>query len=181
MLSERSRPKQVGEVVPTVADLTSDRPCGSLTCPPRGRALPLMATRYPAGRRLSCPPLSLPAASRSPSPSSSQQTPVSSGMFPAPPQLSSWPLTPTAPTSRQNTTVAKKGNSTMTVGVSGQNSATIPVSCIPHRGTRGFATLMVERRGEEVVFDVQVTGGCTIILEDATAAALFDLLGAWLG
>jgi hypothetical protein len=69
----------------------------------------------------------------------------------------------------------------MTVGVSGQNSATIPVSCIPHRGTRGFATLMVERRGEEVVLDVQVTGGCTIILEDATAATLFDLLGAWLG
>jgi hypothetical protein len=68
-----------------------------------------------------------------------------------------------------------------TARASYENSRTIPVSYTLHRGPRGFATLMVERRGEEVVFDVQVTGGCTIILEDATAAALFDLLGAWLG
>jgi len=67
MLTERSRPKQACAVVPPVADLTSDRPCGSLACPPRGRASPLVATRYPAGRRSSYPPPSLPAASRSPS------------------------------------------------------------------------------------------------------------------
>lgn len=59
-------------------------------------------------------------------------------------------------------------------------SSTIPVSCMPHRGPRGFATLLVEARGGEVVLDAQVTGGCTIILDEAGASVLFDLLGAWL-
>lgn len=68
-----------------------------------------------------------------------------------------------------------------TVGASGENSRTIPVSCALHRGPRGFATLMVEKRGEKIALDVQVTGGCVIILDEAGAAALFDVLGTWLG
>jgi len=61
-----------------------------------------------------------------------------------------------------------------------ESSRTIPVSCVPHRGSRGFATLVVEKRGEEIVFDVQVTGGCMIILDEAAATVLFDVLGTWL-
>jgi hypothetical protein len=40
---------------------------------------------------------------------------------------------------------------------------------------------MVEKRGEEIVLDVPVAGGCVIILDEAGAAALFDVLGTWLG
>jgi hypothetical protein len=67
-----------------------------------------------------------------------------------------------------------------TARLSRDNGGTIPVNCIVHRGPRGFATLMVQTRGGEVVLDAQVTGGCTIILNEAGASALFDLLGAWL-
>ena len=67
-----------------------------------------------------------------------------------------------------------------TANVSCENSRTIPVNCVPHRGTRGFATLMVGQRGEEIVLDVQVTGGCMIILDEAAATALFDVLGTWI-
>jgi hypothetical protein len=69
----------------------------------------------------------------------------------------------------------------MTAGVSCPNSRMIPVSCIPHRGSRGFAILMVDRRGEEVVLEAQVSGGCTIIFDEVGARALFDVLGTWLG
>lgn len=65
--------------------------------------------------------------------------------------------------------------------VSCENSGTIPVSYVPHGGSRGFATLMVAKRGEEIVLDVHVTGGCVIIFDDDAAAALFDVLGTWLG
>ncbi|MBV9140505.1 MAG: hypothetical protein JO115_06265 [Pseudonocardiales bacterium] len=67
-----------------------------------------------------------------------------------------------------------------TASVSDENSGTIPVSCVPHGGSRGFATLMVHKHGEEIVLEAQVTGGCLIILDDDAAAALFDLLGTWL-
>jgi hypothetical protein len=68
-----------------------------------------------------------------------------------------------------------------TASVSCETSRTIPVSYAPHRGPRGFATLMVDKRGEEIVLDVPVAGGCVIILDEAGAAALFDVLGTWLG
>jgi hypothetical protein len=68
-----------------------------------------------------------------------------------------------------------------TVRASCENSGTIPVNCVPQGGSRGFATLRVEKRGEEIVLDVQVTGGCVIILDEAAATALFDVLGTWLG
>lgn len=58
--------------------------------------------------------------------------------------------------------------------------AVIPISCVPYRGARGFATLLVDQRGAEIVLDVQVTGGCMIILDEAGAAGLFGLLAAWL-
>ncbi|MBV9140370.1 MAG: hypothetical protein JO115_05550 [Pseudonocardiales bacterium] len=67
-----------------------------------------------------------------------------------------------------------------TASVSCETSRTIPDTCVPHGGSRGSATLMVEQRGEEIVLDVPVSGGCVIIFEEAGAAALFDVLGTWL-
>jgi hypothetical protein len=68
-----------------------------------------------------------------------------------------------------------------TTGAPRGNRKAIPVSCALHRGPRGFANLMVEKRGEEIVLDPHVTGACVIIFDEAAAMALFDLLGKWLG
>jgi hypothetical protein len=67
-----------------------------------------------------------------------------------------------------------------TAGASRENRKAIPVSCALHRGPRGFANLVVEKRGEEIVLDPHVTGACVIILDEAAATALFDVLGTWL-
>lgn len=61
-----------------------------------------------------------------------------------------------------------------------QDRAMISVSCVPFRGTRGYATLMVDPRGEELALDAQISGGCMIILNETSAAALFCVLAAWL-
>ena len=39
---------------------------------------------------------------------------------------------------------------------------------------------MAEKRGEEIALDVQVTGGCMIMLDETAGLALFDVLGTWL-
>jgi len=66
MLSERSGPWQVAEVVLPVAAEFSDRSCGSLACPTVW-ASPLVATRISGWPPVQLPrPLPLPAASRSP-------------------------------------------------------------------------------------------------------------------
>jgi hypothetical protein len=67
-----------------------------------------------------------------------------------------------------------------TVRGSCESSRTIPVSCVPHRGSRGFAALVVEKRGEEIMLDVQVADRFMIIFDEAAATALFDVLGTWL-
>jgi hypothetical protein len=56
----------------------------------------------------------------------------------------------------------------------------IPVTCAVHRGPRGFANLVVEKQGDDIVLDPHVTGECVIILDEAAARALFDVLGTWL-
>ena len=43
-----------------------------------------------------------------------------------------------------------------TAGASRENRRAIPVSCALHRGPRGFANLMVEKRGEEIILDPHV-------------------------
>jgi len=73
-----------------------------------------------------------------------------------------------------------RGTQPWTAGGSGQNSSTILVSCIPHRGAR-LRHRHGEKHGEEVLPDVKVTGGCTIILGEGVVTALFDLLGMLLG
>lgn len=78
-----------------------------------------------------------------------------------------------------------------TSGARRPNRRALPVSCALHRGPRGFANLVVERQVNrdrqdgrvvtEIVFDVHVAGACVIIMDEAAARALFDVLGEWLG
>jgi hypothetical protein len=68
-----------------------------------------------------------------------------------------------------------------TAGVSRENRRAIPVSYALHRDPRGFANLVVELKPNgEIVLDPHVTGACFIILDEAGATALFDVLGTWL-
>lgn len=66
-------------------------------------------------------------------------------------------------------------------GAARANRRAIGVSCALHRGPQGFANLVMEKRGGEIILDPHVTGGCVIILDEAAAAAIFDQLGEWLG
>lgn len=61
------------------------------------------------------------------------------------------------------------------------NRKAIPVTCALHQGPRGFANLVVERQGGDIIFDPHVTGACVIIFDDAGANTLFTILGKWLG
>ena len=69
-----------------------------------------------------------------------------------------------------------------TANASRENRRAIPVSCGVHKGPRGFTNLVVERKSNgEIVLDPHVTGECVIILDEAGATALFEVLGTWLG
>jgi hypothetical protein len=69
-----------------------------------------------------------------------------------------------------------------TANASRENRKAIPVSCGVHQDPRGFANLVVERKPHgKIVLDVHVAGACVIILDEAGATALFDVLGKWLG
>jgi hypothetical protein len=61
-----------------------------------------------------------------------------------------------------------------TAGASRDNRRAIPLSCALHRGPRGFANLVMERKPNGV------TGAHVIILDEAALTALFDVLGTWL-
>jgi hypothetical protein len=66
------------------------------------------------------------------------------------------------------------------VAARGSNSRAIAVTCTQH-GAAGFTSLTVSKRDGAVVLDPHVAGSCVIILDEAAATALFDLLGEWLG
>jgi hypothetical protein len=68
-----------------------------------------------------------------------------------------------------------------TANASRDNRKAIPVSCALHRGPRGFANLVVERKhNDEIILDPHVTGACVIILDEDAATALFEILRIWL-
>jgi hypothetical protein len=67
-----------------------------------------------------------------------------------------------------------------TAGASRDNRTAIPVTCAVHRGPRGFANLVVEKQGKDIVLDPHVTGECVIILDEDAATALFEILRKWL-
>ncbi|MBV9030703.1 MAG: hypothetical protein JO364_10450 [Pseudonocardiales bacterium] len=54
-----------------------------------------------------------------------------------------------------------------------------PALCIGNPG--GFANLVVERQGEEIILDPHVTGECVIIFQEDAARMLRDALIEWLG
>ncbi|MGH3868525.1 MAG: hypothetical protein ACRDQ4_20865 [Pseudonocardiaceae bacterium] len=61
------------------------------------------------------------------------------------------------------------------------NRRAIGVTCAVHRGPRGFANLVLEKQGSEIIFDPHVTGECVIILDEDAARVVYDVLGEWLG
>jgi len=61
------------------------------------------------------------------------------------------------------------------------NRRAIGVTCAVHRGPRSFANLVVEKQGDEIIFDPHVTGECVIILEEDTTWVIRDALIEWLG
>ncbi|MBW0009677.1 MAG: hypothetical protein JO063_06095 [Pseudonocardiales bacterium] len=61
------------------------------------------------------------------------------------------------------------------------NRRAIGVTCAVHKGPRGFANLVVEKQGSEIIFDPHVTGECVIIFDEDAARILFNTLGDWLG
>jgi hypothetical protein len=68
-----------------------------------------------------------------------------------------------------------------TARASRDNRRAIPVTCAVHKGPRGFANLVVEKQGSEIILDPHVTGECVIILDEDAATALFEVLRKWLG
>lgn len=68
------------------------------------------------------------------------------------------------------------------MGVPGsRDDRTIPVTCTTCSSGRGFCNLRVTKVNGDIVLDPHVTGSCVIVLDEAAATALFDLLGEWLG
>jgi hypothetical protein len=61
------------------------------------------------------------------------------------------------------------------------NRRAIGVACAVHKGPRGFANLVLEKQGDEIIFDPHVTGECVIILEEDAARVVRDALIEWLG
>ncbi|MGH3710389.1 MAG: hypothetical protein ACRDRQ_20295 [Pseudonocardiaceae bacterium] len=68
-----------------------------------------------------------------------------------------------------------------TARASRANRRAIPVTCAVHKGPRGFANLVVEKQGAEIILDPHVTGECVIILDETAATTLFEALRTWLG
>ncbi|MGH3427534.1 MAG: hypothetical protein ACRDRI_05320 [Pseudonocardiaceae bacterium] len=62
------------------------------------------------------------------------------------------------------------------------NRRAIGVTCAVHEGPRGFANLVVEKQGDEIILDpYEVTGECVIIFDEAAARVLSDALEEWPG
>lgn len=68
-----------------------------------------------------------------------------------------------------------------TAQASRDNRRAIPVTCAVHKGPRGFANLVVEKQGSEIILDPHVTGECVIIFDEDAATVLFEALRTWLG
>jgi hypothetical protein len=57
----------------------------------------------------------------------------------------------------------------------------IHVSCALHRGSAGFANLVVRQCEAGIELDLHVDGSCVITLDEAGAGVLRDALIEWLG
>ncbi len=62
------------------------------------------------------------------------------------------------------------------------NYRTINVTCTTCSSGTGWCNLRVTRlAGGDIVLDPHVAGACVIVLDEAAATALFDLLRQWRG
>jgi hypothetical protein len=61
------------------------------------------------------------------------------------------------------------------------NRRVIHTHCSTHGGPVGFTNLVVSKSKGSIELDPHVTGQCVLVLDEATATALFDVLGEWLG
>ena len=61
------------------------------------------------------------------------------------------------------------------------NRRAVGVACALHKGPRGFANLVLEKQGDEIILDPHVTGECVLILDEVAAAVIRDALIEWLG
>ncbi len=61
------------------------------------------------------------------------------------------------------------------------NRRVIHTHCSTHGGSVGFTNLVVSKREGSIELDPHVTGQCVLVLDEAAATALFDVLGEWLG
>lgn len=61
------------------------------------------------------------------------------------------------------------------------NRRAVGVACALHKGPRGFANLVLEKQGDEIILDPHVTGECVLLLDEVAAAVIRDALIEWLG
>lgn len=61
------------------------------------------------------------------------------------------------------------------------NRKVIQATCALHRGSVGFANVVVSKRDGRIVFDPHATGACVLTLAEDQAVALRDALTRWLG
>ncbi len=61
------------------------------------------------------------------------------------------------------------------------NRRVIHVSCSQHGGARGFTNLVASKRDGAIELDPHVDGCCLILLDEAGAMVLRDVLAEWLG
>ncbi|MGH3832973.1 MAG: hypothetical protein ACRDRS_21465 [Pseudonocardiaceae bacterium] len=61
------------------------------------------------------------------------------------------------------------------------NRRAVGVACALHKGPRGFVNLVLEKQGDEIIFDPHVTGECVLILDEDAAVIVRDALIEWLG
>jgi hypothetical protein len=57
----------------------------------------------------------------------------------------------------------------------------IQAHCRTHGGAAGFTNLVATKRDGSIELDPHATGSCVIVLDEAAATTLFDVLGQWLG
>jgi hypothetical protein len=57
----------------------------------------------------------------------------------------------------------------------------IHATCTKHGGARGFANVVLTKRGGEIELDPHVTGCCVLTFDEDAATAVRDTITEWLG
>ena len=61
------------------------------------------------------------------------------------------------------------------------NRRVIHVSCLQHGGARGFTNLVATKLDGDIELNPHVDGSCVILMNEAGACVLRDVLTEWLG